>query len=137
MTLTKKAAKIVFQIGKEHKGEISGSFEIEELKGGVIYKVYHKMITPEKHDPEPEYIKLVFPNKSEIIIPQNVPVKKIEDAFLKSRDVQMVRYEFLSHNYVMLKYLYIFKIGNDYFDLPEKMAKEMVNGTGITLHIYP
>ncbi|MFH0870053.1 MAG: hypothetical protein V1866_03270 [archaeon] len=136
MALDKKFVEIVYQGAKESKAEAFGSIVIENLKGGVIYKTYHKMIDSDKFEPLPKYIKLVFPSGTQIIVPQDVPIKKLEEALLKSREVQMVRYEFLSHNHIMLKYLYIFKIGNEYYDLPEDMAQRIVKDTGITLQIY-
>ena len=133
MTIPKKALKILFQIGKEYKGKTYGSFRIENLKGGIIYKVYHEMITPEKISKEPKYIKLIFPDKYEIKIS---PLTELETALNKSRDVWMARYEFeVKVSSINLNYLYIFKVGDHYFDLPEDMAKKILD-SGIKLHIY-
>jgi len=136
MALSKKEAEILFQIGIESNSKTYGSFVIENLKGGVIYKTYHKMLASNKMEPLPKYIKLIFSDKSEIIVPQDVPTKKFEEALSKSREVQMVRYEFLTHKHITLKYLYIFKIGTEYFDLPEDMAKQIVTKAGVTLQIF-
>lgn len=47
MVLTKKETKITFEHIKDNKGKAFGSLNIEKLKGGVLYKVYHEMITAE------------------------------------------------------------------------------------------
>ncbi len=133
MVLSKKELKVLFQIGKENKGKIYGSFHTEKLKGGIIYKVYYEMITERKKSKEPKYVKLVFPDKSEITVS---PLTELETAFKKSRDVWMARYEF-EVRMPSTNYLYIFKVGNYYFDLPEKMAKEILVSTGIILHTFP
>lgn len=130
--LTPEAVKETFKLANKHKGKIYGSFRIEKLKRGIIYKVYHEMITPEKISKEPKYVKLVFPDKSEIKVS---PLTELEIAFKKSRDVWMARYEF-EENLPPTNYLYIFKVGDYYFDLPESMAKEILDSTGIKLHTY-
>ena len=130
--IPKKALKTIFQIGNENKGKIYGAVHTEKLKGGIIYKIYHEIVSPEKISKEPKYVKLVFPDKSEIEVS---PLTGMETALKKSRDVWMARYEFevkMPHN----NYLYIFKVGDYYFDLPEKMAKEILDSTGIKLHTY-
>jgi len=35
------------------------------------------------------------------------------------------------------KYLYIFRVGNYYFDLTESMAKEIMKESNLKLQIYP
>ena len=132
MVLPKKVVKYLFDVGKKHKGKMYGSFYTEKLKGGIIYKVYYEMVTPEKISKEPKYIKLEFPDKSEIKVS---PLTELDTALKKSRDVWMARYKF-EKKLPPPNYLYIFKVGDYYFDLPENMAKEILESTGIKLHTF-
>ena len=66
MFLPKKIIKDVWKITKEQKGKTYGSFQVQKIKGGILYKSYYEMKTPDyypKEDENPSYMKLFFPDK--------------------------------------------------------------------------
>src|SRR3989338_6493234 len=122
MGLTKRETKVVFDHVRENKGKMYGSYNIEKLKGGVVYKPYYEMISSNTHSDQISYIKLVFPDKTEIKIE---PLTKLKEALKKNNAVSMTRYEF-KKKLPESNYLYIFRVGNHFFDLPENMAKSLI-----------
>jgi hypothetical protein len=132
MGLTKKAVSVIHKFIRENKGKAYGSLIIEKLKGGVIYKVYFEMIGGNEYSKYPAYIKLVLPSKEEIII---YPLTDMEQAFKKSNQVGIIRYEFEKKPKNMPRYVYIFRIGNQFFDLPEELAKKISKELDIKIQI--
>jgi len=122
MTLTKKAISVIYKHLKKDEGKAYGSMIIEKLKGNITYKVYFEMIGDNKYSKEPAYIKLIFPSKEEIVMS---PLTEMEEALKKSNKVGMVRYEFEKKSKDRPLYMYVFMIGNKFFDLPEDMAKNL------------
>ncbi len=131
MGLTKKAVSVIHKFTKDNEGKAYGSLIIEKIKGGITYKVYFEMIGDNEYSKNPAYIKLVFPSKEEIIS----PLTDMEQAFKKSNQVGMVRYEFENKPKNMPSYVYIFRIGEKFFDLPEEMAKNISKKLDVKIQI--
>lgn len=87
----------------------------------------------DKFSDTPSYIKLIFPNKKEIEIS---PLNKMEEAFQKSNEVSLTRFEFIKKKKGLPPYPYIFSVGNYFFDLTEKMAIKMAERANIKIQSY-
>ncbi|GEM_PF-6140427 len=122
MGLSKKAVSIIHKFTNKNEGKAYGSLIIEKLKGGVIYKIYFEIIGDNEYSKNPAYIKLIFPSKEEILIS---PLTEMELAFKKSNQVELIRYEFEKKTKNMPRYIYIFMVGDKFFDLPEEIANNI------------
>jgi len=121
MVINKKILTTAYEHSKEHGAKIYGSLIERKLKRNIIYKIYFEMINKTEFSDKPAYIKLIFPSKTEIIIS---PLTELEKAIEPGKGVGIAKYEF-EEEFNGIKYLYLCKVGGLYFDLPEKMAKEM------------
>ncbi len=133
MKLSRKAISILFDSVKENIGKAYRSLVEEKLKGNVIYKIYFEMTCPNKYSEKPEYGKLVFSTKNEVIIS---PLNELEKAVKKSKAVNLTRFEFEKKTHTP-RYLYIFKVGDYYFDLPEELANKLAVQEDLKIHFYP
>lgn len=134
MALSKKERATIFAHIKDNKGKSFVSINDQQLKGGIVYKAYHEMISPETCSQEIAFIKIVFPDKTEIIIS---PLHELKKALKKSNAVGMVRYEFKEKLQDVSNYLYILRVGNYFFDLPEEMAKGLSKKLNLEIEQFP
>lgn len=132
MDLSKKEVSIIHKFTKKNEGKAYGSLIIEKLKGGIIYKIYFEVIGDNEYSEDPAYIKLVFPSKEEIVIS---PLTEMEQAFKKSNQVALVRYEFEKKPKNMPRYIYIFMVGDKFFDLPEDMANNISKELDVKIQV--
>ena len=111
-----------------------GSLVFEKLKGGIESKIYYEMLSPNKYSEHPAYVKLVFPDKTEISFPPSCTKEQLADAIERTGNIWIGRFEFEKKGRVP-KYLYLLRAGDQYFDLPESFAKGIAKKANIEIHL--
>ena len=110
--------------------------QIFKLEGGVEYKLYVKLLERNVADTEVAYSKLVFPNSTSIIM---TSLSEFSKLIQQKQILSITRFQFLECTketalfVLKSKYLYIAKVDNFYFDIPENMAKELLENLKISL----
>jgi len=118
-------AKTLYNSIKKFDGaEAYGSLIVETLEGDIQYKVYFKMLAEDKYETEPAYVKLIYPDKSEIIAQPSINKELLIQA--AKHPLNIMKFKFKTHNDIKAKYFYLIKIQETFYDLNADVAEKLI-----------